>query len=183
MENIYTVYRLIFPNGKVYIGKTKLKPEKRWKKGEGYRSQKVYSAIQEFGWDNIQKEIIENKLTKKEAEDLEAKYIREAFNNHNAYNEISGVERLEQKYKDSLKRNTEEEKNKNEKIRQATLYIDEVSRFASYVKDIIGNNSSRKMKWLYKGEEGITPEEEEKLRERLIELKKVCSNMVNLDVD
>lgn len=52
------LYKLTFPNGMVYIG-TAFDIEKRWaNRGNGYRSQKIWSAIKEFGWDNILKEVL-----------------------------------------------------------------------------------------------------------------------------
>ena len=39
MSENYTVYMHRFPNGKVYIGMTSKKPEDRWKRGSGYRTQ------------------------------------------------------------------------------------------------------------------------------------------------
>lgn len=52
------LYKLTFPNGMVYIG-TAFDIEKRWaNRGNGYRSQKIWPAIKEFGWDNIGKEVL-----------------------------------------------------------------------------------------------------------------------------
>lgn len=52
------VYKLIFPNGKFYFGSTHDIKE-RWRgNGDGYRDMAVYSAIKEFGWENIKKEIV-----------------------------------------------------------------------------------------------------------------------------
>ena len=52
------LYKMTFPNDMVYIG-TAYDIEERWKNnGSGYRGQKVWSAIQEFGWENIKKEIL-----------------------------------------------------------------------------------------------------------------------------
>ena len=52
------LYKLTFPNGMVYIGTT-FDIDKRWdNNGSHYKSQKVWSAIQEFGWNNIEKEIL-----------------------------------------------------------------------------------------------------------------------------
>lgn len=75
---MYTVYKHTTPSGKVYIGITKQKPEQRWENGNGYQSNKhFYSAIQKYGWDNIEHEIVENGLTKQQACDLEIELIAE----------------------------------------------------------------------------------------------------------
>lgn len=67
-ERIYHVYAHINKiNGKIYIGITKRKPEQRWgKDGHAYQRQlRFYRAIQKYGWDNFEHEIIANNLTKK----------------------------------------------------------------------------------------------------------------------
>lgn len=52
------LYRLTFPNGMVYIGSTS-SIKRRWTaNGYKYRGQAVYEHIVEFGWDNIQKEVL-----------------------------------------------------------------------------------------------------------------------------
>lgn len=55
---MYYVYVHTVPNGKIYIGQTKL-IEKRWNNGEGYIDNKpFYNAIQQYGWNNIKHEIV-----------------------------------------------------------------------------------------------------------------------------
>ena len=52
------LYKMTFPNGMVYIG-TAFDIHNRWaNRGAAYRGQKVWSAITEFGWENIEKEIL-----------------------------------------------------------------------------------------------------------------------------
>lgn len=73
----YTVYKHIVPNGKVYIGITGQDVRVRWKSnGLGYQTQTLfYRAIQKYGWDNIQHEILACGLTKEEAEAMEVELI------------------------------------------------------------------------------------------------------------
>ena len=53
-KKIYTVYKHITPSGKVYIGITSIKPDKRWNRGKGYKDNIYFSnAINKYGWDNI----------------------------------------------------------------------------------------------------------------------------------
>lgn len=80
----YSVYKHTFPNEKVYIGITSMKPEKRWNYGHGYdRNQPLMkNAIQKYGWDNIFHEILFDGLTKEEAEQKEIELI-EFYNSSN----------------------------------------------------------------------------------------------------
>lgn len=72
----YTVYRHTTPNGKMYIGITSMKPEKRWEKGRGYKHcPAFFKAIIKYGWENIKHEILFEGLTKKEAEAKEIEMI------------------------------------------------------------------------------------------------------------
>lgn len=79
MEKNWTVYKHIFPNGKVYIGITSKQPEKRWNNGYGYLSKKdgkyiqppMAHAIIQYGWLNVTHEIIASGLSKKEAGEME----------------------------------------------------------------------------------------------------------------
>ena len=70
MNPLYTVYQHKNKiNGKVYIGITMQEPEKRWGvNGRNYKSSPhFYSAIQKYGWDNFEHNILYTNLTKEEA--------------------------------------------------------------------------------------------------------------------
>ena len=80
-KKCYKVYMHIAPNGKKYIGITRQEnPKKRWgSNGCGYMDNAYFwKAIQKYGWNNFQHEILFENLTKEEAEqkeiDLIAKY-------------------------------------------------------------------------------------------------------------
>lgn len=64
---VYTIYRHINRlNGKSYIGQTCQALNKRWKNGKGYtakRQQVFYKAIQKYGWENFEHEILEDGIT------------------------------------------------------------------------------------------------------------------------
>jgi len=72
---IYIVYEFTFPNGKKYYGRT-YNVEARWQGGRGYKTQKVGKAIEEFGWENVEKRIIAENLTKENAEKIEHSLIK-----------------------------------------------------------------------------------------------------------
>lgn len=71
------VYKHTFPNGAVYIGKTNMSPEDRWLNGWGYKNcPLMFNAILQFGWNNVQHEILADNLTEKQALDMESAQIR-----------------------------------------------------------------------------------------------------------
>ena len=78
MDKSYCVYVHTAPNGKRYVGITSQKPEVRWKGGWGYRyCPRFWNAIQKYGWENFSHEIVQDGLSRFEAEDAERKYIEE----------------------------------------------------------------------------------------------------------
>lgn len=85
-KEIYCVYRHISPNGKSYIGMTKQTVERRSQSGKGYKTQRVfYRAIQKYGWDNFQHNILEENLTHNEACEKEQYYIKKYKTNQSKY--------------------------------------------------------------------------------------------------
>ena len=91
---MYTVYQHKNKiNGKIYIGITSQKPEQRWRNGEGYKSSPYfYSAIQKYGWDNFEHNILFVELTKEQACLKEQELIKEfnSMNREYGYNSTSG---------------------------------------------------------------------------------------------
>jgi group I intron endonuclease len=87
MEKTYCVYiHTNKINGKKYVGQTCKKPESRWANGCGYKTQKYfYRAIEKYGWDGFEHEIIASNLTKAEADQLEKDLIK-SFNTQNPDN-------------------------------------------------------------------------------------------------
>lgn len=76
-ERRFCVYRHVNTiNGKMYIGFTGEKPNRRWTNGFGYHNQPMfYNDIIKYGWDKFSHEILFENLTKKEAEDKEVEMI------------------------------------------------------------------------------------------------------------
>ena len=75
MNNI-SIYRHIFPNGKVYIGQTCRKPEYRWNNGRGYKNSPfIFNAINKYGWDNIEHQILFSNLDQLNADIIEEDLI------------------------------------------------------------------------------------------------------------
>lgn len=94
---MYTVYQHKNKiNGKVYIGITSRAPKDRWgANGCNYKtSPHFYAAIQKYGWDNFEHNILFENLTKEQACTKEQELI-ESFNSMNrefGYNTTSGGE-------------------------------------------------------------------------------------------
>lgn len=99
-------------NGKRYVGITKQIPNKRWKNGKGYVGNEYFTnAINKYGWDNFNHEILKDGLTKTEAEEIEIRLINEykSADREHGYNieyggNVSGTHSEEtiQKIKDAI---------------------------------------------------------------------------------
>ena len=91
MEKTYTVYRLISPNTKMYVGITCQRLLcQRWRNGTGYpHNVMLQSDIQKYGWDNFTHEAIAAGLTKSEAEEMERLLIER----HNLTDSCCGYNR------------------------------------------------------------------------------------------
>ena len=78
----FKVYKLTTPSNKVYIGITCQSLNKRWQNGKGYkRCPAIRKAINKYGWNNIQKEVLYDDLQADEAKALEIKLITEYHSN------------------------------------------------------------------------------------------------------
>lgn len=98
MKKAFCVYEHVFPNGKRYIGITS-NAEKRWRNGEGYRTQgKIAKAIKHYGWDNVKHNVILDDLDKEQAIILE-KYLISALDTiENGYNTAIGGDNINTTY-------------------------------------------------------------------------------------
>lgn len=87
MKNDYYVYKHTAPNGKVYIGQTCQNSEARFGSG-GYRYKGCtlfYNAIQKYGWDNFEHEILFQGLTQDEANKKEIELIEKCRSNEREF--------------------------------------------------------------------------------------------------
>lgn len=76
-EKIYKIYKHTSPSSKVYIGMTKQTVDRRSQNGNGYNTQRLFwNAIQKYGWENFEHDILEDNLTHDEACEREQYYIR-----------------------------------------------------------------------------------------------------------
>ena len=76
-------------SGKVYIGQTN-NINVRWKPGAYRNCAKFYAAIQKYGWDDFEHEILEDNLTLEEANQRETYYIELYDSINNGYNLNTG---------------------------------------------------------------------------------------------
>ena len=107
----YFVYKHTSPNGKIYIGITKQEPQTRWKNGRGYAdSPRFINAINKYGWDSFEHEIVAEGLSKADAEAMEIQLIAlfDSTNPERGYNLALGgnanspSEETKRKISDSL---------------------------------------------------------------------------------
>lgn len=75
----YCVYRhKNLTNNKAYIGITRLKVERRWRNGKGYRSNVYFTrAIEKYEWNGFSHEILYKGLLKEDAEKIEVELIKQ----------------------------------------------------------------------------------------------------------
>ena len=99
MNDKYTVYIHISPSNKKYIGITSQNVKKRWQNGYGYKTNKYFwRAIQKYGWDNFEHEILFENLTVDEAKEKEIELIK-LYNTYrpNGYNLTFGGDNISEK--------------------------------------------------------------------------------------
>ena len=121
---------------KYYVGITNQKNiTGRWKSGDGYKTQPFYRAIQKYGWDNFEHEIIAENLTEDEAKNFEIFLIKElgskgkyGYNMTFGGDGVTGVDRCGEKNSFYGKMHTEETKEKMSKSR-AGKYTGETNSF------------------------------------------------------
>lgn len=91
----FFVYKHTSPSGKVYIGITSRSPKSRWKHGSGYANNPYFThAIEKYGWENFEHEILYEGLSKEEACEKEISLIKkyDSSNHEKGYNITTGGE-------------------------------------------------------------------------------------------
>lgn len=85
-KRLWSVYKHTSPSGKVYIGIAK-DVKHRWRgDGSGYKgSTRIWYAIQKYGWDNFEHEIVAKGLTRQEASEMEISLIKKYNSTDPAY--------------------------------------------------------------------------------------------------
>ena len=135
MDENYSVYiHTNKINNKKYIGLTGKQPEQRWSNGKHYNHSTHFNrAIQKYGWDNFEHEIVKTHLTAEEASELEKELIKkyDTTNMEHGYNLDSGGSR------------TTHSNETKEKIRKAITGIKRSDKTKEKLrKAAIGNKNS-----------------------------------------
>ena len=89
----FTVYEHISPEGKRYIGITSRSVEDRWENGRGYiDNTHLWGAINKYGWNNFEHNILATNLSLIEASNLESELIStyDTMNPDKGYNHTTG---------------------------------------------------------------------------------------------
>lgn len=153
-DNVYKVYKHTSPSGKVYIGITKQSVQRRWQHGKHYdNNDYFYRAIQKYGWDNFNHDILYTNLTQEEASKKEQELIKfyKSTNPNFGYNISIGGEfgSLGHKLSEETKKKLSEI-NKGKKLSDETKRkIGEHSKTISHIED--GKKKSKKVKCIETG--------------------------------
>lgn len=85
-EKKWCVYVHTSPSNKYYVGITCQRPEARWRNGRGYGHNIYFTrAINKYGWDNFQHEVVATDLLEQEAKKLEKDLIKKLKSNNEQY--------------------------------------------------------------------------------------------------
>ena len=178
---MYCVYMHTSPSGKVYIGVTCRKPEKRWNYGLGYKENEYFTrAIRKYGWDSFKHEILYSDLTKEDASKIEIELIKkyDSTNRSNGYNIENGGIYTEKTLSEETKRKIGD--SHRGRYTEAQIEATKHRRNPNYhhsdeIKKIIGDThrgkplSEEHKKKLSESHKGIKPKQE--LVDRLAEMR------------
>ena len=86
MKDNWTVFKLTFPDNKMYMGMTDLKLEDKCRNGLGFAKEVIFPAIIMKGWENIALNVIATNTTKEDAD----KRYRQGIMTNKTYDEVYG---------------------------------------------------------------------------------------------
>ena len=133
MENNYSVYQHVTPDGMYYFGQTQ-NVEKRWSNnGERYKETSLYPYIEKFGWDNIQHIVLFKDQTKENALWIEDFLIETAREDGVCINKKrSGNVSKEEGYNKNQMKYLREQNHENEVRKQKQYYEQNKDKIREY---------------------------------------------------
>lgn len=149
----YTVYKHVSPSGKVYIGITEGVVEKRWRAGWGYQyNTHFYNAIQKYGWDNFEHEILFTNLTAEEAAKKEIELIEfyHSDDRNKGYNISPGGNIISESSKELIRQSREEKGLNDKQAKRAKEYWNDPKWRESTTKSMRGKKRTEEQKEHYK---------------------------------
>lgn len=156
MKNTYKVYKYTnLINGKIYIGQTIGTLEYR-AGHNGYKYRKCtyfYNAIKKYGWENFAVEILQDNLTREQANELEIKYIKQ----FNSQDEKIGYNISDGGNTNSVLRKTVYQYDLNGKYIREWESVSEAERYYNTTISVINKRSSAGYQWKYEKFEQISP--------------------------
>ncbi|MBE5802793.1 MAG: GIY-YIG nuclease family protein [Clostridiales bacterium] len=168
---LYTIYMHITPNGKRYIGITKQDVLVRWGK-DGIRYKRCtafWKAIEKYGWDNIEHEIIDHASDLQTANEKERQYIQ-LYKTHDkryGYNCTEGGDGV------SGWEATDEQKQKNSEAKKIMWTNPEMRKRLTAERQKRGNTEAEKKRLsFYRIATWNDPEKAAILRKHLSEIAK-----------
>lgn len=172
-ENHFCVYAHVLFDGRLYIGITGQKPERRWREGAGYRKKGnkqsyFYNSIMKYGWDSFKHIILASGLTEEEAKQAEIKLISifRTQDRNFGFNESGGGEgnfnpseetrrkigEISKKVNTGRKQTEENKKRESERMKRnnpnaggKALTAEAIERFTEYAKKPKTKNQRLKM--------------------------------------
>lgn len=201
-NRLFSVYKHTTPCGKVYIGITSQRLEKRWQNGNGYiHNDHFTKAIKRYGWQNIKHDVLFENLTIQDAYKKEIELIsyyksndpNYGYNNSSGGEGANGIvmsESAKQKLREkSIGRHlSEEAKQKVSKFNKGKKQSEETKRKISEALKgkpkkghPLTNEAKRKISIALKGKKkphkGIPRSEEARMKMRLANANRDTSNL------
>lgn len=143
----YSIYKLTFPSGMIYIGQTTQSLNKRCVRGMAYKSnERMTQAILDCGWDNVKKEVLERVDTLEEALVRERFYILENNSNdpERGYNVATNFYTVATPEEKQKRRRTKQRNANNSKPQMTVICVETGVEYesASAAAEVLGLNNS-----------------------------------------
>lgn len=167
-------------NGKMYVGQTIHgdRPHKRWDNGNGYKHCPYFwKAIQKYGWDNFDHEIIANNLTAQEADNFEILLIEKlnTMNPNMGYNLEPGGTKNKVLSEATKKKISESHMGEKNPMYGVRLTGEKNGMYGKHHTEEFKNNLRERNKQLFTGRE-LSEEHKKKISEKAKERLAIPEN-------